>query len=233
MKGIFIAGTDTGVGKSIVTGCLGRFLLKRGYDVITQKWVQTGSGANSFSPDVKLHLEIMGRKKSEIKEYLAQVAPYVFRQACSPHLACESENKKIERRKIIKSFKLLSDKFDFVLAEGSGGLLVPFNRRHFLIDIAKELDLAVLLVAQNKLGAVNHTLLAVEALRQRKMKLLGIVFNNPGRENSRILKDNPRIIRGLSKERTFGVLPWRKTRDNLYAGFIPIAQKIEKALRYG
>ncbi|MEK6732673.1 MAG: dethiobiotin synthase [Candidatus Omnitrophota bacterium] len=228
MKGVFVTGTDTGVGKTIVTGLLARYLLENGSNVITQKWVQTGC-SDFTSTDVRLHLKIMGRGKKDIKDYLNHVLPYMFKTAGSPHLASSIENKRIYPDKIIKSFRILSGSFDFVIAEGTGGVLTPFNKKRLLIDIVKKLDLAVLIVAQNKLGAINHTLLTIEALRRRCIKILGIVFNNPKSGNKIVLRDNPLIIKALSHEKVLGVLSRNNRLDNLYQEFIPIGKRICKA----
>ncbi len=227
-KAIFVTGTDTGIGKTIVTGLLARFLKEKGKNVITQKWIQTGS--SGLTSDIETHLEIMGLSKNDIKKYLPYVSPYIFKAPCSPHLACKSEGKKISAEKIKRSFKILSGEFDFVIIEGVGGALVPFNEKSLVIDIAKELDLAVLVVAGNELGAINHTLLTIEALKNRGMKLLGVIFNNAKGEDKKILADNPRIIQALSREKVFGVLPWIEEHDKLYKKFIPIGQRIEKIL---
>lgn len=217
-RAIFITGTDTGVGKSVVTGLLGRYLSEKGFKVVTQKWIQTGSAG--FPADIKLHLKIMGKTKSDIRQILRSVCPYRFKFAGSPHLAAKLENRKISALKIIKSFRLLSRRFDFVIVEGIGGALVPMDKRRLVIDIVKELDLPILLVAQNKLGAVNHTLLTLEALQRRRIKILGIVFNNARGENKRVLDDNPRIIKALTGVKILRILPWEKNFDKLYKIFI-------------
>lgn len=223
MRGIFITGTDTGVGKSIVTGFLAKYLRGKGYKVVTQKWVQTGSCS---STDINLHLKIMGVSKGAIKGYLDCVCPYVFKLPASPHLAAKTEKKKINIARIKESFKLLSSKFDFVIVEGIGGALVPVNEKRLVIDIAKELGLPVLVVAQNKLGAINHTLMTIEVLKHRKMKILGILFNNCQGQNKLILQDNPDIIKKITGQKILGVLPWNKRLDLLYKNFLPIAGKI-------
>ncbi len=223
MKGIFVTGTDTGVGKSIVTGLLAKYLRQKGYRVVTQKWVQTGS---CFSADINLHLKIMGVSKGAIKGHLDSVCPYVFKLPASPHLAAKAENKKINIARIKQSFKSLSSKFDTVIVEGIGGALVPVNEKRLVIDIAKELSLPVLVVAQNKIGAINHILMTIEVLKQRKMKILGIIFNNCPGQNKLVLQDNPEIIRKITKQKILGVLPWNKKLDLLYKKFLPIAAKI-------
>ncbi len=226
MKAIFVTGTDTGAGKSVITGLIARYFKEKGCKVITQKWIQTGSSYLNFSSDIKLHLKIMGSQKNDITDYLAWVCPFIFKTACSPHLASKIEKRRIEVSKIKKAFRRLAKNFDFVIVEGIGGLLVPFDRSRFLIDIVKELDLPVLVVAQNKLGTINHTLLTVEALRSRNLKILGIVFNNLRGQKRLILKDNPGIVRLFSKQKIFGVLPWQKNFSQLYKSFILIGNRI-------
>ncbi len=223
MKGIFVTGTDTGVGKSIITGLLAKYLREKGYKVVTQKWVQTGS---RLSADINLHLKIMGVAKGAIKDHLDCVCPYIFKLPASPHLAAKAENRKINITRIKQSFKSLSSKFDFVIVEGIGGALVPVNDKRLVIDIARELGLPVLIVAQNKLGAINHILMTIEVLKQRKMKILGILFNNCPGQNKLILQDNPEIIRKMTQQKILGVLPWNKRLDLLYKKFLPIAARI-------
>ncbi|MEK6727986.1 MAG: dethiobiotin synthase [Candidatus Omnitrophota bacterium] len=229
MKGIFVTGTDTGVGKTVVTGCLFRYLTQKGYSVITQKWVQTGSNS-LLSSDIGIHFKISKRSLNQVKEYLPLILPNVFKTPASPHLASRLENKKIDPDKIKKSFRSLSKMFDFVIVEGTGGALVPINKNKLLIDIVKELKLPALIVAGNKLGAINHTLLAIESLNARKIKTLGLVFNNLWKQNSLILKDNPRIIKALTACEVLGNLEREPDYEKIYKKFIPIGNKILKRI---
>jgi dethiobiotin synthetase len=160
-RAIFITGTDTGIGKTVVSGLLARYILEKGESVITQKWIQTGS--SGIPLDIKTHLKIMGKNKDYIKGHLSDISPYVFEFPASPHLAGKIEGRVISKEKIIKSFKRLSSKFDWVIVEGTGGVLVPFSSKGLIIDLAAKLDLHVLLVAGNKLGSINHTLMSIEA----------------------------------------------------------------------
>lgn len=232
MPALFIIGTDTGVGKTLVTGLLARYLSESGMSVITQKWVETGC-SKKVSEDIKTHIALMKKNISYIREFASVVSPYVFKTACSPHLASAIEEKKINSGSIKDSFRILIKKFDFVLVETAGGALVPYDQYNLLIDLAKELRIPVLIVAGNKLGAINHTLLTVEALKNRKMKIIGILFNNLGKDKTAILRDNPRVVKSISQENVFGVLRWSKNYDDLYSEFLPIAKKIVKELKNG
>jgi dethiobiotin synthetase len=232
MRAIFVAGTDTGVGKTIITGCLAKYFKELGFNIVTQKWIQTGC-KSSFSQDIKLHLKIMNCNASGIEQYIPFISPYTFKHASSAHLSSRIENKRININKIIKSFRFLTKVFDFVIVEGLGGVLVPISRKHLAIDMVKRLDLAVLLVAENRLGAINHTLLTIEALNSRKIKILGLVFNNLKKDNKLILEDNPRIIRAFSKQRVFGILSREPTYKKIYERFVPIGNRIFKLIRNG
>ena len=205
MKALFVTGTDTGVGKTIVCGLLGRFLSNNGYRAIIQKWIQAGS--NNFPKNVNVC--------------------YTFKYPASPHLAAGLEKRRINAGKIKKSFKFLKKGFDFVIVEGIGGALVPFNEKRLVIDIAKELYLPVLIVVANKLGAINHSLLTIEAVKRRNMKIMGVIFNNRYKSADKIiLEDNAKIVKALSGEKILGILPYCKDRNKLHKAFLPIGGKI-------
>ena len=225
MKAVFVTGTDTEVGKTVVCGLLARHLLDKGCNAVTQKWIQTGS--RGFPEDIGVHLKLMGKTKADIKKYLSYIAPYMFRLPASAHLAAASQEKSISAAKIKNCFKKLAEDFDFVVVEGIGGALVPFNKKRLVIDIAVELGLPVIIVAKNKLGAINHTLLTIEAVRARGLKILGIIFNGQAvKEDKTVLEDNPKIIKALAGERILGNLPWSKDKDLLYRAFAPIVNKL-------
>ncbi len=192
MTSFFVCGTDTGVGKTVVTGLLAKTLLDQGYSVITQKWVQTGS--KGFPQDISTHLKLMGKTKSYVKGLLDLVCPYVFKYPASPHLAAKLEGKKVEVRKIKSDYKKLCGMFDIVIVEGIGGALVPLNERTLLLDVVKELKIPVILVVGNRLGAINHSLLTSEAIKKRGLTIAGVVFNEVVKNDNKIGKDNPAVI---------------------------------------
>ncbi|MBN2453826.1 MAG: dethiobiotin synthase [Candidatus Omnitrophica bacterium] len=228
MKAIFVAGTDTCAGKTVVTGLLARYLSGRGCRVVTQKWIQTG--CSGFSQDIDKHLRLMGKKRADFAAHLKSMLPYTFKYPSSPHLACRLERRSIRENIIRRAFEKLSKHFDFIIIEGSGGLLVPVGGGSLLIDLVRKMRLPVLLVAVNRIGAVNSALLSIEAMRLRGIRIAGVIFNSVGKNGrALILKDNPAIVKRLSGIGTYR-LPYAQDTDVLYRRFAPIAGKIVKNL---
>jgi dethiobiotin synthetase len=206
-KGLFIAGTDTDIGKTVVTGLLAEYLSERGISVITQKWAQTGR--SSHDDDVSRHFPVSGTRKNIPEKYRSLMVPYSFDLAASPHLASASEGVEISSEKIRESFRTLSEDFDIVLVEGTGGLLVPITESELAIDILGSLNLDVILVVGNRLGAINQALLSIEALKRRGINLQGIIFNrfSPDGDET-VLDDNRRIITLFSGAEDLGEVPY-------------------------
>jgi dethiobiotin synthetase len=226
---IFITGTDTEVGKTVITGLLARTLSENGVNVITQKWVQTG--CSGLSEDITEHMRFMDAGVSPAGEYGKDRVPYTFEFPASPHLAALLEKKSIDPVRIKESFMRLARDFEFVVVEGTGGLMVPINDEVMIVDIVEELDLPVLVVAENRLGAINQTVLTVEALKERGLRITGIVFNRlveKGEET--VLKDNPRIIENLTGVEVLGELDYGKEKDAIVENWRPIGEKLLKIM---
>ncbi len=219
MNAIFIAGTDTGVGKTLITGLLASYLIGKGKSVITQKWIATGN-----TDDIRVHSKIMGLASTEKRDL---IVPYSFKFAASPHLAASIEGKLINEKKIKKAFLELWRRYDFVIVEGTGGVLVPISRKSLLIDIVKDLKLPALLVAHNKLGAINHTLLSIEALQKRGIPVIGVVFNNLSKTKKVILDDNQRIVEKISGVAVLGELSGSNNIEVLKNRFKAIGERID------
>jgi len=206
MTSFFVCGTDTGVGKTIVTGLLARTLLDEGYSVITQKWVQTGS--KGFPQDIAMHLKLMGKNKDYVKGLMNLVCPYIFKFPASPHLSAKLEKKKIGIKKIKEAYKELCGMFDVVIVEGVGGALVPLDEKTLLLDVVKDLKIPVILVVGNKLGAINHALLTVEAIKNRGLKIAGIVFNETDKSDKKIKRGNIDMIIKHLDSKEAAILPY-------------------------
>jgi dethiobiotin synthetase len=173
-KVICITGIDTDIGKTIVTGRLGGFLRDLGFSVITQKICQTG--CVGISEDIITHRRLMGMELRP-EDINGLTCPYVFHEPCSPHLAAQLEHRVIEPGKIESATQQLAERYDFVLLEGVGGLMVPLLPDLVLVDYLKGKGYYHLLVSCARLGSINHTLAALEIIRSRELHLLGIVYN--------------------------------------------------------
>ena len=204
MKGIFIAGTDTGVGKTVICGCLAGYLRRQGVNVVTQKWAQTGSQCPS--DDLVMHQRLGGLE--DAPELARLQNPYCFPLPASPHLAARMAGAVIEPGVIEDAYRQLARRFDLVLVEGVGGVMVPLREDLLTVDLVARLGLAALVVAQNRLGGINHALLTIEALQNRQIPVFGLVFNRMCRgEDERILRDNVEIIPTLSGVCSLGEMP--------------------------
>lgn len=216
-RGIFITGTDTGVGKTLVTAGILRWLRQNGVDVVPMKPVQTGAareGDKLIAPDLEFCLAAAGIKPSAEEKKL--MLPYAYEPACSPHLAGRLMGRYPEIPEIVRCADMLLKKRQAVIVEGAGGVLVPLNERRTMLDLMTELHYPVALVSRPGLGTINHTLLSIEALRSAGLNLLGVVFNRTGpllAENKFIEEDNPETIAVFGDVQTLGNIRYFRKLD--------------------
>ncbi len=225
---IFVTGTDTDVGKTHFCGLLLDFLLEHGHNSGYQKWVSTGGEV----PEDLENCLTSCRKKPAPTDLDLQV-PFRFKTPVSPHLAAELDNRPPVKVETIKDCcEKLSASYDILLVEGVGGLLVPLHRELLLADLVAEMHLPILIVARSGLGTINHTLLTLEAARQRGIKILGVIFSDSNeREDEIIVKDNQRTIGEIGKTTIFGRLPWHPDVEEARTAFKPIGDNILAAFK--
>lgn len=168
----FVTGTDTGVGKTLVSCALLRAYAAQGKRVAGFKPVAAGCDAQGHNEDATM-LHAM----STMPLRYEQVNPYGLREAVAPHLAAVRSGVHIEFAPILASYRELAAQAEVVVVEGAGGFLVPLNDRQNSADLARELGLPVILVVGLRLGCLNHALLTVEAVRVRGLRLAGWVAN--------------------------------------------------------
>ena len=220
--GVFITGTDTGVGKTVVTAAIVVALKAHGINVGIMKPIVTGLETPHSPPsDPAWLMSVTG-----VQDSPSLVTPYRFRLAASPLVAATHEHVSLDLTRITQAFQALATQRDCVLVEGIGGVLVPITKDLFVADLIKRLGLSVLVVARASLGSINHTLLTLECLRSRGVPILGLIFNTPARPPSDPdeAETVPTILR-LSALRSFGELPyceglpgtWDKHQDTLIA----------------
>ena len=200
MNSIFITGTDTGVGKTILTATLLRSLREQGVNAAPMKPIQTGCEPGPdglIAPDLEYCLQAADLTPKPITHTL--MCPYKYKPACSPHLAAELANETIDPQKLITTYQKLSEQFDAVLVEGAGGILVPITRTYSMLDLAKELNIPIILAARPNLGTLNHTLLTIKAIHQKEIPIMGIVIiHTDPPTNDYIEIDNKKTIHEIT-----------------------------------
>lgn len=196
-KGIFIIGTDTDVGKTFVTAGIAYKLKQGGSTVIAYKPVQSGG---TIPNDCKYVKEIC-----DLENTYEEMNSYCLKEEVSPHLASRMENTKIDKEKIINHYKGLINKYDYVIVEGAGGIVVPLiENEYFLYNLIKDLDLDVVIVARAGVGTINHTVLTNEFLRKKNIRAKGIIINQ---YNEKFYEDdNIATIENLTQLQVLGKL---------------------------
>ncbi len=210
-KGIFVTATDTGVGKTYVAAGIAEALRRRLLDVGVMKPAESGclKRADKLVPQDALRLI----KAADVHDELDLVNPYRFSKPLAPYVAAGYEQKKIAFNKIMKAYRALSRRHDFMIIEGAGGILVPLTQKITYLDLAQAMQLPVLIVARPGLGTINHTLLTVSALRARRIPVAGIVINYAyGRKRGLAEKTSPVIIEKMSGVKILATLP-NRTRN--------------------
>ena len=186
-----MTGTDTGVGKSVVTGVLARDMRKGGIDAITVKLVQTGN--DGFSEDIEQHRKLMGGVEFE-EDRLGLTAPQIFKFPSSALLAAQLEGREVDVDRIVASVEECARRREVVLVEGAGGLFVPLTDDLAAIDLVQCEGWPVVLVCNGRLGSINHTLLSIDALRSRSIPLERVVYNWAPDVDPVIDRDTPATI---------------------------------------
>lgn len=195
-RGVFIVGTDTEVGKTYQACCLARQLQNRGVKVGTYKPVASGVATQAES-DGDLLSRAAGHQWP-----LHYTSPQRFSAPLAPPVAARQEGRVVDEQLLIDGARWWFDHCDFLIVEGAGGALSPISDRLTVLDLALQLKLPLVLVAANRLGVVNHTLLTVEALQARALHLAGVVLNTlppiqgPVQQTvaDQALESNPRLL---------------------------------------
>jgi dethiobiotin synthetase len=206
IKGIFITGTDTGVGKTFVAIGIMEAMKAAGIDVCPMKPVESGcrlKGGTLIPSDALRLLEASGTG-----EDIDLINPYRLRHPLAPSVAAVIEGVRIDRRKILSCFRKLAFRHEVLIVEGAGGLMVPVFREYMFSDMVVDLGLPLVVVARPSLGTINHTLLTLEAARSRGINVLGVIFSHTERRRSGIPeKTNPEVISRLGKTAILGSIP--------------------------
>jgi dethiobiotin synthetase len=204
VRGVFVTGTDTGVGKSVVAASICAALAARGERVAAFKPVVTGldEPAGDFPPDDELLATAAGGRQSP-----DEVAPCRYGPPLSPHFAAELAGEVIEPARLVGCAREAGEAADVLVAEGVGGLLVPIAPGYLVRDLARDLGLPLVVAARTGLGTINHTLLTVEAARAVGLAVAGIVMTPWPGEASPLEVSNRATVQRLAGVPVNGLPP--------------------------
>ncbi len=173
-KTLFVTGIDTDAGKTYATAAVARAMMDAGLTVATQKFIQTG--CTGSSEDIEAHRRICGI--APLPEDLDHTtAPIIFSYPCSAQLAARIDGREIDLGLVDRSRAILEERYDRLLIEGAGGLMVPVTDDFVTIDYIASRRIPTLLVTNGRLGSINHTLLSLEAIARRDIPLAAVLYN--------------------------------------------------------
>ena len=206
--GVFVTGTDTGVGKTAVTAALARYLCRHGQSIGAMKPVETG--VHSDAPEQSDAYRLA--TAAAMQEDMELVAPIQFRRPVAPLAAARDSSRAIDRDVIVRNYQRIAHRHDITLVEGVGGLLVPIGDGWDVRDLIVELKLAVIVVGRTALGGINHARLTMEALHSRHLSIIALVLNQPHRISSALeweqTQSTCQILRDLLTDPVLGPLPY-------------------------
>jgi dethiobiotin synthetase len=208
-KGFFITGTDTGVGKTIIAGAIIKALGLMGLKAGGMKPIESGC-----SREGKVLIPFDGmflKQTARMDEPISLITPCCFETPLAPLPASELELKKISIPSIRNAFARLSLKYDAMVVEGIGGLLVPIRKNYTVLDLAEELGLPIIVVAKPGIGTINHTMLTVNYALSQGLDVAGVIVNYSMQpENSLAEKTNPKLLSQICPVPVIGLFPYMK-----------------------
>lgn len=206
MRNIFVTGTDTGVGKTLIAASLAAYLsVKRKLDVGVMKPFESGTetaGERSAKDAWTL------REASGSHDDMDEINPYLFKAPLAPEAAALRENAAIDMGFVTATFSKLVNRHDMVVVEGAGGLLVPITEGFFYADLIVSWKVPVIIVSRLTLGTINHTLLTNSYLKSAGVKVLGVILNDTQGENDAASQTNPAMLEKYLNVPLLGVFPY-------------------------
>lgn len=203
----FVTGTDTGIGKTLVSCALLHAFAEQGKSAVGFKPVAAGCDDDDHNEDAKLL-----RRASNVQATYGQTNPYCFSHAIAPHLAARNAGVRIDFARIMASYKELSVLADEVIVEGVGGFSVPLNENQDSADLAQQLGLPVILVVGMRLGCLNHALLTQRAIADYQLKCAAWVANVLDADMP-ALQENIAALRQRIDAPLLGIIPFQEQPD--------------------
>ncbi|MEI0517394.1 dethiobiotin synthase [Brachyspira murdochii] len=202
-KALFITATGTDIGKTYVSALICKQMKEEGFDIGYYKAALSGS--NDITDSDAWYV----KERANLTDSYAEMVSYTYKHAYSPHLAAQIEGNPPDMKVIKKAYKNISKNHEYMIVEGSGGIICPIryddDKKIFLEDIIKELDLPCLIVADAGLGTINSAVLTIEYMKSKKIKIKGIILNRFEEANV-MHEDNKEMIEKITNIKTVGII---------------------------
>lgn len=202
-KAIFITATGTDIGKTYVSGLIAKHIKDKGLNIGYYKAALSGSN------DIKDSDAWYVKQQADLLDSYDEMVSYTYKHAYSPHLAAQIEGNPPDIKIIKNAYKDISKKHDYMIVEGSGGIICPIrydsNQKIFLEDIIKELNIPSLIIADAGLGTINSTVLTIEYMRSKNLKINGVILNRFEMAN-KMHEDNQKMVEKMTGVKIIGAV---------------------------
>lgn len=209
---VFITGTDTGIGKTLVTAALARYFSQRGERVGVMKPIETGIDPSLV--DAMTDFRLL-KQSANSSHSIEQICPVQYRQPLAPSVAAHLNQQPFELGTLDEAFSSIRSTSQKTLVEGCGGLLVPLQPRFRILDLIRRWKLPVLIVGRAGLGTINHTGMTIELCRQNGLEVIGVVLNQTEPKPGEADPHNPETIEREFDVTVFGTIPYLDINDPL------------------
>ena len=212
MNGFFVTGTDTDVGKTIISSGLAAVLKEKKIDVGVFKPLLSGIARENPASDTSLLKQL-----SQTSLSYEEITPFEFKEPLAPYVAGKLEGKNVGIEEVLSHWEKIREKHEFFIVEGAGGISVPLGERFLVSDLIKALQLPIVIVARPNLGTFNHIFLTVQYAKSLGLSIAGIVINGINDDPGLAEKTNPDLIEELCGVPILGITPKLKevTKENI------------------
>jgi len=204
---IFITGTDTEIGKTLIT-CILANKYKKKSEVQIYKPIVAGVNKDNKNEDLESYKKIIKNVNYD------QLTDYILPHYCSPNISAKLTKKKINFQKVLKRINSFKKNFKFLIMEGAGGIYCPINDKYTFFDLIEEIKIPIIVVCGIKLGGINHSILTLNALKNKKINVLGWVANCVEKNKQYIIDENIKYISGHTKFNLLGIIPYMSKLKN-------------------
>lgn len=202
MNGFFVTGTDTGVGKTIISCGLAAVLKEKKVDVGVFKPLLSGISRNHPESDTSLL-----KQMSQTSLSYEDITPFAFKEPLAPYVAAKLEGKVVDIEDVLRCWERIRERHEYFIVEGAGGISVPLGENFLVSDLIKALQLPIVIVARPNLGTVNHIFLTVQYAKSMGLTIAGIVINGISDHPDSAEKTNPKLIEELCDVPILGITP--------------------------